>query len=801
MASKRLLLSAAIGLLLSSTWALAQGSGRLEGRITRPDGRGLGGVSVVLNELGAAEITDAKGNFAFAAVPAGAYTVTYTLGTNTVTDTGVAVAAGSTKTLDKTVDWDVSFAETITVFSASRRTERIVEAPAAVTIITEEQIEREASNGQLPKLLEFTPGAELTQSGVYDFNFNTRGFNSSLNRRIQTLIDGRDPSVPFLGAQEWAAISFPNDELASVELVRGPGSALYGADAFNGVLNMVTKAPRYSQGGRIRATAGDLSTRKLDFRYASPVGGDWYFKIIGGYTESDDFARSRNQVVDYPGLNREPIPLEAQDNQIVNGALRFDKYFDGGQALTFEAGTAEIEGPVFVTGIGRVQVVEAERPWGRFNFNTKHFNVMANYTQRDAPRQRSLSSGVNLVLDSERFEFEVQGNTGFANGRGFLVGGVSARTEDIDSLNPQGRQTLMFAPRDEDFQAVFGQVEYNFTDRFKGVFAARWDDSSLHDSQVSPRVSLVYAVNPNHTVRVSYNEAFQVPNYSEFFLAVQVAPPVPLLPIEGICALGSVRCGFDRPVPILAVGNPSLAVEEVESFEIGYSGIISKKLYLTVDYYDNTINNFITDLIGAINPTIGRINPNFQPYAPPANLPAPLAALLLGTLRGALPPTLFAIMSNNPVTGDPIFTALSYVNFGEVDTEGVEIGVNYYINRNWVLDLGYAYFDFEVQRQLAQDPVLPNTAENKYNLGISYIGDRFNAALKYRSVEAFRWAAGIFAGPVPSYDVVNLNANYQVTDHWQVGVDVSNLLDDVHYEIFGGDLLERRALAHISYSW
>ena len=75
-----------------------------------------------------------------------------------------------------------------------------------------------------------------------------RGFNSSLNRRILTLIDGRDPSVPFLGSQEWAAVSFPMDELATVELVRGPGSALYGANAFSGVLNMTTRLAARERG-------------------------------------------------------------------------------------------------------------------------------------------------------------------------------------------------------------------------------------------------------------------------------------------------------------------------------------------------------------------------------------------------------------------------------------------------------------------------------------------------------------------------------------------------------------------------
>ena len=69
-----------------------------------------------------------------------------------------------------------------------------------MTVISQEEIQREAATGQIPKLIEFTPGVDFTQSGLYDINFNTRGFNSSLNRRVLTLIDGRDPAEV---ARDW----------------------------------------------------------------------------------------------------------------------------------------------------------------------------------------------------------------------------------------------------------------------------------------------------------------------------------------------------------------------------------------------------------------------------------------------------------------------------------------------------------------------------------------------------------------------------------------------------------------------
>ena len=230
------------------------------GRVTRTDGSGIGGVIVQVVGIDRATLTESNGAYALD-VPAGTYTLQFSAGAEVATQENVVVGTGTTR-VDKQVEWRLSVAETITVYSASRRAERLVEAPAAVTVASEETIAAAAPSGQAPRIIESAPGVDFTQSGLYDFNFNTRGFNSSLNRRVLTLIDGRDPSVPFLGAQEWAALSYPIDEMASVELVRGPGSALYGANAFSGVLNMTTKQPRLSPGGRLMLTAGDLATRR-----------------------------------------------------------------------------------------------------------------------------------------------------------------------------------------------------------------------------------------------------------------------------------------------------------------------------------------------------------------------------------------------------------------------------------------------------------------------------------------------------------------------------------------------------------
>lgn len=784
---------------------VAQGAGSIDGKVSRENGKGVGGVTVVVTELGVVEITNNDGSYRFSNVPAGDYNIALSLGDN-ADSTTVAVTGGATARVDTTVDWDVNFAETITVYSASRRRERVVDAPAAVTLISEQEIENESSTGQLAKVLEFSPGVEVTQSGIHDFNLNTRGFNSSLTRRVQVLVDGRNPAVPFLGSTEWPYLSNMG-EYASVEMVRGPSSALYGANAFNGVLNIVTKAPRDHQGGRIGLTAGELSTLRADIGWSTALSDDWYLRLGGAYSEGDTFYQQRVTQLEYPGLPREvAIGNDFYDSTHVNA--RLDGYFNEGEnLLSVDAGYYDSgSSGVVVTGIGRVSVEEANRDYLRLNFSGRHYNILAYQNQRESPDQLALSSGGRIFLDSENQHIEVQGNGDFNDGKIRVVGGASYTETEIDTKNNQGIQTLVFDTVESDSSAAFAQLDFELGDNLKLVLAGRYDESSLHDEQFSPKAGLVWSVNSNNTLRFTYNEAFQVANYSEFFLDAPTALPTPAGPIAafdlraiefGFCqGLLGIQCGFDSPVRVRALGNADLELEEIKSFEIGYSGIINSKAFVTIDVYQTEIENFITDL--SPNP-FGSINPNFGAYRLPNGQAAPAALLqfLQANLGGA-----FAFLSNN-VDGTPIFALASYTNAGQVDSEGVDLGVTYYITPEWLLEGSYSWFDFDIKDfgGAPAEQLIPNSPENKYSIGISYNAGVWGASANFRYTEEFAWAAGPFIGTVEQYNLLDLGGHYQINDSIRLGVNISNALDEEHYQSFGGDILERRGLATVTFTF
>jgi len=797
MAHPRSVRSLSIGILIVLfAVPLFAAQGHITGRITRADGTGIGGVIVNVIEASQGTLTEANGSFQLN-VPPGTYTVQFVAGEQVATENNVIVASGGTARVDKKVDWNLSIAETITVYSASRRTERITEAPAAITVVPQEDIAALAPSGQAPRIVETAPGVDFTQSGLYDTNFNARGFNSSLNRRILTLVDGRDPAIAFLGSQEWAALSFPLDEMQSVELIRGPGSALYGANAFSGVLNMTTKSPRDTAGGRLMLSGGDLSTRRADLRHAGGLGNELYYRVVAGYQQSDDWARSRNLAVEYPGLRLEGRALALEDVNTRFAGLRLDKHFANTNVFTVEGGYSTIEGPVFQTGIGRVQVTDSKRPWGRLNYNMPHWNFGGYYDSRRAKNQIALSSGAGLFEDSHNLHAEVQTNWGFMKDRTRIVLGAAYNDQDVDTANDAGVQTLMAAAHSERQQSVFGQGDFDITTNLKFVAAARWDDSTLHDPQFSPKGALVFNVG-SHTFRYGYNRAFQRPNYSELFLTAPAAAPANLAgaanlnPTTRPLVPALTALGFG-PLPILARGNSNLEVEKVRSHELGYAGIFGGKFYVTLDFYKSHMEDFVTDLLPGVNAS-------YVPYTVPTNIPtipAPVQAGVTAFLKAALGANYAGLTT---VNGSPA-VVFSYANAGKVDSEGAELAFNYYVTNNWIIDANYSWFDFDVKTKLAGDQLLPNAPEKKYNLGLSWRGAKLDAKVSYRWVDEFPWAAGIFVGTVPQYDVVNLAGTYHINEMFGVGVDVSNVFDDEHYEAFGGDILGRRALGSVSINW
>ena len=804
MLSSALVLAVAFLGTASATRA-QQENGRIEGRLVRNDGRGIPGASVVLHNTGAADLTGTNGEFSIASLVPGTYSLTLALGKNTLTLSGVVVTAGATTTLEETVDWDTGFVDSLIVRGASRREERIVDAPAAATLVGEEEIALKAPAGQVAKLLAFTPGSQVTQGGLWDFNIGTRGFNRSLSRRVAVLLDGRDLALPFFGYQGWPAFSFPLDDLSSMELVRGPSAALFGANASGGVINMTSKEPRFNPGGMVRLTVGQRNTVNVEGRWAGALGKGWFARVLGGLRHSEGFAVSRADGPEYsvpcaPAafgdcLPAEVVAFDGEGARIFFGGLRLDKYFDGGRLLTMEGGHAQGGFGVFQATGQRAKSLgtDGKRPWARVSFKGDRFNMAASYDGYSEPSGYvGLTSGTPFNSDSYRLHAEAQTSRSFRQDTLTIVAGVVADTERMDSYNPKvGSQTFLFRPIASNQQALFGEGSWTVTSKLKVVLAGRGDWSSLHGFQLSPKGAVTYSVRPHQSFRLTYGRAFQVSNSLEYFLNAPVAPAVDLSDLNGVCSLFGVTCGFG-PTPVLALGNEDLDVETVRTWEIGYKGLLLSRGLVTVDYYRTHSSNLVTSLLPQLGTSLGRLNPRFGPWEGPSGLPE----AVVDQIRTNLP-----ILSN--LDGANVLVAASYTNIGDVSVQGLDLAFTYAFPAGWRATTSYSWFDFNPvdQDSATAGLVLPNGPPHTFSVGLAYDRGRIGGTIDARWVDGFRWADGFFLGDVEPYAVVDAAATYPLSAAIHVALNVSNVFDNRHWETFGGAILTRRALVSLQYDW
>jgi outer membrane receptor protein involved in Fe transport len=203
-----------LSLLALPATVTAQETGTVTGTVTRAgEGAALSSVSVTVQSTGQSTVTGADGKYTLRRVPAGPQTIVFRWLGYRPNQVDVTVPANSSVTADAGMEQVTIALSEIVVEGASRAPERIVEAPAAVSVVPPEVLQSTSITGQAPAALQTIPGVDVVQSGVNDFNVNARGFNSSLTRRVLVLQDGRDLAIAFLGSQEWNGMTQPLEDL------------------------------------------------------------------------------------------------------------------------------------------------------------------------------------------------------------------------------------------------------------------------------------------------------------------------------------------------------------------------------------------------------------------------------------------------------------------------------------------------------------------------------------------------------------------------------------------------------------
>ena len=814
----------------------AQSGGAVRGTVTDPGGQPLSGVVVAVQRLGLSVATSATGRYVLPRVPAGQHVLQFQRIGYAPHQVTVDVATDTAFTADAVLDPQPIELGTVLVEGVSRVPDRMIDAPAAVEVVRPATAEPVSLTGQVPLALARVPGLDVVQGGVTDFNVNARGFNTMLSRKMLVLQDGRDLGTGLVGSQIWGALSEPLEDLGRIEVIRGPGSALYGANAYNGVISVTTPAARDVVGTKLTLGGGELGTERADLRQA----GEWIHGRVGyrvnlGYTRSDDWARSRTSkdgsdwkreyapATSTPPLSTKPdsLPLIGQTKDPVTGqalgtpdpvvtvygSARVDYYAANGSVVTLEGGTARADNAVFLAGPGRNQSRQVLRPWARLAWDADGSGVSAWYSGLSLAAV-TLNSGKPLYDDESLFHLEGRTSRTFHGDGGRVVVGASVQDNTVTSkgtvLGPANDD------RSDQYYGAFAQLEYG-VGHVRLIGAVRWDDSDLFPTQLSPKGALVFSPAKNHALRLTVDRAFLTPSLVSLFDAHPAGPGFwDLTAIEAKLradpavgpALAGVLAGqlFTNSAAVAesALGNPHLVPQTVISYEVGYKGQFGRRVFITLDAYDAHVQNFTTGFLPA--GTTG-LNPDFKPWTAPNAVPAASRAAVDSAVQSALAALGSTVQNGLTRLADGTTAiVISSGNVGTVDEWGVELGSSAALTKALTLSVSYNWYNFAIrQNRLVRNVLAPNTPQNKGTVALAYAGRQgIDLGVDARIVAGYHWTTGVWDGEVPASQIVNLNADYRISPHVRVYAYATDLFDQQRFQVYGGSVIGRRVLAGVT---
>jgi iron complex outermembrane receptor protein len=669
--------------------------------------------------------------------------------------------------------------EEIVVVTGSGTEGKVINAPATMSVITAPMIEL-APTQNFAELLRSVPGLNVTQVSARDINVTSRAPTGTLATGQLAMLDGRSLYQDFFGFVMWDFLPVNLNEIKQVEVIRGPASAVWGANALYGVVNVISKSPREIQGTSVTVGVGTFD-RSVDDRaaddgmlvyfggtHAQAINNRWSYKISGGGYSQDALPRPTGTIPGAPGGTQYPnFANNGTTQPKLDGRLDYD--YENGARLSFSGGAAGTEG-IMHSGIGPFDIDNGSTMgYGRVNYTRRGLRVAAFMNVLDGTATNLLTqdtAGVPIAFDFETrtLDFDLANIHTFSTRHVVSYGGnLRFNTFEL-SLAPQADNRTEFG--------LFAQDEIFLSNHFRWVIGARVDRFDYLDNFVfSPRTTFMIKPAENQTIRLSYNRAYRSPSVVNNFLDVTIAEPI------NLGAFSPALAGRIYPLPIQSVGNPDLKEQSLDAFEVGYTGVVRGTTTVSAAVYVNRTKNDIlfTELQNA----------RYTATNPPPGWP--------------LPPAVIAL-----VPGGSFPARFTYLNFGRVTQKGVELGVDSWVNSSLNVFANYSW-QGEPEPDGFDISELNLPPRNRFNAGVGYTSARVLGNVSINFTDDAFWQDVLdarFHGTTESYTMVNGGFGLKWLEGQLItSVKVINLANqDVQQHVFG-DILKRQFVGELRVSF
>ena len=467
----------------------------------------------------------------------------------------------------------------IEVMSAAKKEQAMLEAAAAISVLTAEDLRRSGATS-IPEALRLLPGVQTGRVSSSKWAISTRGFNDLFANKLLVLIDGRSVYTPVFSGVFWEAQDVVLADVERIEVIRGPGGTLWGANAVNGVINVLTRNARETQGGVVQVSGGTRERGAASVRFGGRLGEGGHYRLYGKY-----FDRRESEDVDGEGLE--------DDWRVYRAGGRVEWELSGGDLLTVQGSAyrgelgeplqivTSLEPPFVETFVDAVEIDGGNLlgRWERGLGEEGELGLQVYYDRAD--RRGRPVDGLTQTLD-----VELQHR--FASGdRQEIVWGMGGRFINDDFTS---NLTLSFAPpeRRTYLFSTFLQDDISLYDgRLRLILGSKFEHNSYTGVEVQPNARFVWKPAMGQVLWGAVSRAVHTPSRSESDqrTVVQVIP-------EGELADGA-------PLTVVGVlGSDAFRSEELLAFDLGYRTFLGEGLSLDLAAFYNAYDDLRTNETG-----------------------------------------------------------------------------------------------------------------------------------------------------------------------------------------------------------
>ncbi len=652
--------------------------------------------------------------------------------------------AGSAQTPDLTQK-SLEDLMNIDVTSVSKKAQKTSETAAAVFVISAEEIRRSGALN-IPDLLRMVPGLDVAQIDGSQWAISARGFNGQYSNKLLVLIDGRTVYTQVFVGVFWDSQNVPLENIERIEVIRGPGAAVWGSNAVNGVINIITKSADKTQGGSVEAGAGDAIIGPETIRYGGKARGLGAYRVYASGFHS--------------GSLPTPAGLDGQDDwRLVHGGFRTDSSLSAKDSLTTEGDAEQSDAgelatvPVSLQPPVTATLAMRNRYWD--------WNLLARWRRKISPRSetslqvyfdRTTREDPTYGIGLNTFDIDFQHHVAWGS-RQDIVWGLGYRMS-ADGTSPTMR--IGFTPQNRltNLFSIYAQDEIALLpDRLRLSVGARLEHNGYTGFDLEPSARLAWSVNSKNMFWGAVSGATRTPARSDLDIRVNYYA----LP-------GNIQTGF-LPILVSYFGSPNAKNERLTAFEAGYRNNWTSSFSLDTTVFYNRYRDL----------------ESLEPGAEGVEMtPAPPHVLVPTTFGNGL--------------------------YGE--THGIEVFANWKAASHWTLSPSYALFSMHLHKFAdSLDTTSAQSTEGGTPDHQAQLRSSVSLPKNLQWNASAYFVNRLPALAIPSYTRVDTGLTWRTGERFSISAVGQNLFSNRHMEYSGLDstelpgLMRRSAYAKIVWSF